>query len=98
MRHLAGLMAALSLGIACTTTTYRGPLLTRVELDRMRAENPGRKLTVEVSPRQPEQLVDVTPGHATLALTPQVAARVVPADQIQRVVVVRRGAAAGAGA
>jgi hypothetical protein len=106
-------VAALGLSVgACSTTKYRGAVVTPAALAGIGAENPDYTLSVEVPGRAtaagaasstelPElaRLVDVAPDHTTLALSSEAAARVVSNDSVKRIIVIRRdvGAAAGAG-
>jgi len=93
----------LSVG-ACSTTKYGGPVVNPAAVANIRAENPDATLNVELarSPIAPDvqhgsnvpelaRLVDVAPDHATLTLSSEAAARVVPNDSIERIVVVHRG-------
>jgi hypothetical protein len=97
---------------ACSTTRYGGSVVTPAAVADIRAENPDTPLRVELAriPRAPDvqrgsdepelaRLVDVAPDHATLVLSSEVAARVVPNDSIKRIVVIHRseGALMGAG-
>ncbi len=100
----------LSVG-ACSTTKYEGAVVTPAAVANIRAENPDAPLRVEIAriPRAPDvqrdsneselaRLVDVAPDHATLALSSEAAARVVPNDSIKRIFVIHRSGAVAVGA
>jgi hypothetical protein len=96
---------------ACSTTQYRGSIVTPAVVAGLRDENPDDTLMVEVPRRavapgyqsgsnlpEPARLVDVAPDHATLTLSSEAAARVVSNDSVRRILVIHRGRGAATGA
>jgi hypothetical protein len=107
-------LAIVGLGLlvgACSTTEYRGSVVTPAAVAGLRAEHPDDTLRVE-APRSlaapgfrsssdlPDlaRLVDVGPDHTTLTLSSEAAARVVPNESVKRLIVIRRGRGAAMGA
>jgi hypothetical protein len=97
---------------ACSTSRYRGAIVTPSDVANIRAENPDETLRVEIE--RPDvvsnartgaahselaRLVEVTDDHTTLSLSSEASERVVPNDSITRIVVIRRpeGAVEGVG-